>query len=113
MYYKSTRNSSVNVSSAQAIAQGISKDGGLFVPSEIPALTLDEIKAQFEAGTLKVFDTNNFTVGGKKLDTYLADVVTDDAFTPDTEAIKDGAFAESSDRSAPYFDVIIDGITEI
>ena len=45
MYYKSTRNSSVNVSSAQAIAQGISKDGGLFVPSEIPALTLDEIKA--------------------------------------------------------------------
>ena len=74
---------------------------------------LDEIKAQFEAGTLKVFDTNNFTVGGKKLDTYLADVVTDDAFTPDTEAIKDGAFAESSDRSAPYFDVIIDGITEI
>ena len=74
---------------------------------------LDEIKAQFEAGTLKVFDTNNFTVGGKKLDTYLADVVTDDAFTPDTEAIKDGAFAESSDRSAPYFDIIIDGITEI
>ena len=32
MYYKSTRNSSVNVTSAQAIAQGISKDGGLFVP---------------------------------------------------------------------------------
>lgn len=45
MYYKSTRNSSVNVSSAQAIAQGISKDGGLFVPSEIPSLSLDEIKA--------------------------------------------------------------------
>ena len=35
MYYKSTRNSSVNVTSAQAIAQGIPKDGGLFVPSEI------------------------------------------------------------------------------
>ena len=45
MYYKSTRNSSVNVSSAQAIAQGISKDGGLFVPSEIPSLSLDEIKS--------------------------------------------------------------------
>lgn len=45
MYYKSTRDSSVNVSSAQAIAQGISKDGGLFVPSEIPSLSLDEIKA--------------------------------------------------------------------
>lgn len=44
MFYKSTRNSNVNVSSAQAIAQGISEDGGLFVPSEIPALTLDEIR---------------------------------------------------------------------
>ena len=45
MYYKSTRNSSVNVSSAQAIAQGISKDGGLFVPSELPKITSDDIKA--------------------------------------------------------------------
>ena len=45
MYYKSTRNSSVNVSSAQAIAQGISEDGGLFVPSEIPALSPEDIKA--------------------------------------------------------------------
>ena len=44
MFYKSTRNSSVNVSSAQAIAQGISKDGGLFVPSEIPSITLDDVK---------------------------------------------------------------------
>ncbi len=45
MYYKSTRDSSVNVSSAQAIAQGISKDGGLFVPDHIPEITMDELKA--------------------------------------------------------------------
>ncbi|MBE6837807.1 MAG: threonine synthase [Ruminococcus sp.] len=44
MYYKSTRNSDVNVTSAQAIAQGISKDGGLFVPSEIPSISFDDIK---------------------------------------------------------------------
>ncbi len=44
MYYKSTRDSNVNVTSAQAIAQGISKDGGLFVPSEIPRITFDDIK---------------------------------------------------------------------
>ena len=44
MYYKSTRDSNVNVTSAQAIAQGISKDGGLFVPSEIPSITFDDIK---------------------------------------------------------------------
>ncbi|MCD7742650.1 MAG: threonine synthase [Ruminococcus sp.] len=45
MNYKSTRDSSVSVTSAQAIAQGISKDGGLFVPDEIPKITLNDIKA--------------------------------------------------------------------
>ncbi|MBQ6674522.1 MAG: threonine synthase [Ruminococcus sp.] len=44
MFYKSTRNSEVNVTSAQAIAQGISEDGGLFVPSELPKITLDELR---------------------------------------------------------------------
>ena len=74
---------------------------------------LDEVKASLENGTIKVFDVNNFTVKGEKLTTYKADIVTDDKFTPDSEAISDGAFAESSKRSAPYFDIIIDGITEI
>ena len=45
MFYNSTRNSNVKVSSAEAITQGISVDGGLFVPESIPQLTLDEIKA--------------------------------------------------------------------
>ncbi|HAJ97257.1 MAG TPA: threonine synthase [Ruminococcus sp.] len=45
MYYKSTRDSSLKVTSAQAIAQGISADGGLFIPSEIPTITTDELKA--------------------------------------------------------------------
>lgn len=45
MYYKSTRDSNVKVDSAHAIAQGISKDGGLFVPSEIPTLSKNEILA--------------------------------------------------------------------
>lgn len=43
MYYKSTRNSNVKITSAEAIVQGISADGGLFVPSEIPAITMDEV----------------------------------------------------------------------
>ena len=62
-------------------------------------------------GTIKVFDTNNFTVGNQKLDSYLADVDTDAAFTKDTEVIHDGFFDESKFRSAPYFDIQIDGIT--
>ncbi|MBR0141450.1 MAG: threonine synthase [Ruminococcus sp.] len=45
MLYNSTRNSNVKVSSAEAITQGISAEGGLFVPESIPTLTLDEIKS--------------------------------------------------------------------
>lgn len=45
MFYKSTRDSSTKVDSATAISQGISAEGGLFLPSEIPSITLDEIKA--------------------------------------------------------------------
>ena len=58
-----------------------------------------------------MFDTANWTVGGQKLTGYLADVDTDAAFTKDTEAIENGVFFESKHRSAPYFDVEIDGIT--
>ena len=45
MFYNSTRNSGVKVSSAEAITQGISVEGGLFVPESIPQLTFDELKA--------------------------------------------------------------------
>ena len=41
---------------------------------------------------------------------FAADVDTDEAFTPDTEAVIDGYFHESEFRSAPYFDLTIDGI---
>lgn len=44
MFYKSTRDSSIKVESSVAITQGISADGGLFVPETIPEITLDEIK---------------------------------------------------------------------
>ncbi len=72
---------------------------------------LDQVTAELEAGTRHVFDITTFTVEGKQLDSYMADVDTDPDYTPDTEAIKDGYFAESSDRSAPYFNLYIDGIT--
>lgn len=38
LLYKSTRDSSIQVTASQAILQGLSKDGGLFVPAMIPAL---------------------------------------------------------------------------
>ena len=74
---------------------------------------LDEVKAKLEKGEIHVFDTNTFTVKGQKLTSYKADVDTDEAYTPDTEVIKDGYFHESEYRSAPYFDITdgFDGIT--
>ncbi|MBR6226527.1 MAG: BMP family ABC transporter substrate-binding protein [Bacilli bacterium] len=95
---------------------------------------LDEVKAALKAGTTKVFDTANFTVKNAKADTsefskasyitmdadghltgYLADVDDDGKYVGETEAIKEANgkkyFAESEMRSAPYFDILIDGIS--
>ena len=76
--------------------------------------TADAIKTAKEkliAGEIHVFDTTTFTVGGKALDeTHKADVDTDENYTPDTEVVSDGYFHESEYRSAPYFDLRIDGI---
>ena len=80
------------------------------VVAEGTAEAVAEAKAKLEAGELHVFDTSTFTVDGETLTSYMADVDTDDAYTPDTEAISDGYFHESEYRSAPYFDIIIDGI---
>lgn len=46
LYYKSTRNSDLKVTSSEAILTGLAPDGGLFVPEMIPKLdvTLDELK---------------------------------------------------------------------
>lgn len=80
------------------------------VAAEGTAEAIADAKAKLEAGELHVFDTSTFTVDGAALTSYMADVDTDDAYTPDTEAISDGYFHESEYRSAPYFDIIIDGI---
>ncbi len=70
-----------------------------------------EVKAALEKGELQVFDASTFTVAGSALTEHMADVDTDAAYTPDTQVIENGAFMESKFRSAPYFDLQIDGIT--
>lgn len=75
------------------------------------AAAIADAKAQLEAGEIHVFDTETWTVDGKHLTEYNADVDTDAAYTSDTNVIFDGYFHESEFRSAPYFDIIIDGIT--
>ena len=74
---------------------------------------IEEVKAALLDGSVKVFDTAAFTVGGEALTSYLADVDDMGDFVGETEVIEDGAFQESKFRSAPYFDLDIDGITII
>ncbi|MBQ7961152.1 MAG: BMP family ABC transporter substrate-binding protein [Clostridia bacterium] len=78
--------------------------------AEGTAAKLEEVKAKLLDGSLNVFDTATFTVGGKALESYKADVDTDANFEKDTEVVENGVFFESKHRSAPYFDVEIDGI---
>ena len=81
------------------------------------AAKVADIKAKLMNGTLNVFDTATFTVNGTKLETYMANVNFEDDGTgkdnnkADTQVVENGVFFESKHRSAPYFDVRIDGIT--
>ena len=85
---------------------------------------LNDVAKKLKSGEIKVFDVSTFTVtvtadknvnakvdANGHLTSYMADVDTDAAYTADTEVIKDGYFHESEYRSAPYFDIQIDGIT--
>ena len=80
------------------------------VAAEGTAEAIEEAKAKLIDGSLQVFDTSTFTVDGKAVTEYNADVDTDPEFKGDTNVIEDGAFMESKFRSAPYFDLQIDGI---
>ena len=72
-----------------------------------------EVTKALEDGTVKVFDTANFTVNGETVTTYLADVDDLGDYVGETEVIENGEFLESYYRSAPYFDLDIDGITNL
>ena len=82
------------------------------VAAEGTAEKIQEAIKGFEAGTLHVFATDAFTMNGEHLTEHLAD----GDFTGETNVIHDGYFDESNAhlfRSAPYFDIIIDGVTNL
>ena len=100
------------------------------VAAEGTAEAIAAATEKLEKGELHVFDCSTFTtkaddkmnefkVDYLKVDadghitSYMADVDTDQAYTGDTEVVHDGYFAESEKRSAPYFDLEIDGITRL
>ena len=60
-----------------------------------------EVRTKLANGEINVFDTNNFTENGEKVTTKVIE---------GHEVIVNGIFKESDFRSAPYFDLRIDGI---
>lgn len=98
------------IATNSVVLSGVNQD----VAAEGTIEKINEAIKALEAGTLHVFDTANFTVDGKILTEYLADV--DGDYTGETNVIHDGYFDESNAvdfRSAPYFDIIIDGVTNL
>ena len=100
------------------------------VAAEGTAEAIAAATEKLEKGEIHVFDCSTFTtkaddkmnefkVDYLKVDadghitSYMADVDTDQAYTGDTEVVHDGYFAESEKRSAPYFDLEIDGIKRL
>ena len=82
---------------------------------------VDEVIAGIKSGDIHVFDVSTFTVEGKNIDSAMIDTSYYDWSTgspvlvyegPEVEAVQDGYFSESTIRSAPYFALRIDGITE-
>lgn len=72
---------------------------------------LKEVEAGLTDGSIKVFDTKTFTVGGAELTSAFANDTDGDWVNDADEAVFDGQFNESVLKSAPYFAIDIDGIT--
>lgn len=94
-------------------------------PATVPAGAAEKVaeaEAALKAGTLKVFDVTTFTAPAGASYAVDADGHLTSAFATDTngdwvadanEVVIDGYFSESSVQSAPYFAIIIDGITAV
>ena len=80
------------------------------VVAEGTAEKVKEVEDQIIDGSLHVFDTSTFTVGGKSLEDAIAE---DGEYADYADYVSDGYFHESELASAPSFAIIIDGITSI
>ncbi|MBO5106027.1 MAG: BMP family ABC transporter substrate-binding protein [Clostridia bacterium] len=97
------------IAEGSVVLTGINQD----VAAEGTVAKIKEVVKGLTDGTVKVFDTKTFTVAGKELASYVADVDDMGDYAPDTEVVENGEFNESVKRSAPYFDLKVDGITRL
>lgn len=74
---------------------------------------VDETIAKIKSGELKVFDTKTFTVDGKEVTEAFATDTDGDWNNDADNVVYDGYYHESDVRSAPSFNLRIDGITEL
>ena len=93
MIYTSTRDSSVKVTASQAIAKGISADGGLFVPTEIPKLSTADLQ--------KLCGMSYIERAEEILKLYLTDFSADELKNCVEGAYREGKF--SSEKVAPIY----------
>ena len=93
MYYTSTRDKSVKVTAAEAIAKGISADGGLFVPTEIPKITSDFVNS--------LVPMSYIDRAKEVLKLYLTDFTAEELSMCVEGAYKAGKF--SSEKVAPLY----------
>lgn len=93
MFYNSTRNSGIKVSSAEAITLGISAEGGLFVPESIPSITLEEVR---KLGDMSYADRAAYVFGKYLTDFTDAEIhyCTDNAYS--TKNFESESIAEIS-----------------
>ena len=95
MFFTSTRDNSVKVTASKAIADGISPDGGLYIPESIPQLSADEIKA--------LCNVNYRERAKKVLGLYLTDFTKEELDYCVEGAYKEGKF--DSEFVAPVVNV--------
>lgn len=88
MKYNSTRNSTLSVDSAKAINDGISKDGGLFVPNEMPKLDKEFF--------VRLSKMNYIDRAGEVLRLFLTDFTDEEI-----KACTKGAYAGTFDNDCP------------
>lgn len=91
-------------------------NGDVMAKGTVEAIVAARAKLVKDEGKLEVFDVtkdNYITVGGEKIDSFIADVHDYGDYVPETEVVVNGAIKESEFRSAPYFNLAIDGITKL